>query len=77
MNLKKTRIYKDTFVGKGSQLDTALAESDKAAKKVYEETSKRYEQQYSQDARDYFAEHMKRHKQGTHACTAQHEGHVP
>lgn len=57
----KTRLYKDTYVGKGSQLDLALAESPKAAKKVYDETTQRYEQQYPQDARDYFAAHMRKH----------------
>lgn len=62
MDLSKTRRYKDTYVGKGSQLAAALEEKGNAAKKVYDETTARYQQQYSQEARDYFASHMNQGK---------------
>lgn len=52
-------MYKDVMVGKGSALATALSITDpvarsKEAKKVFNETTSRYEQQYSKEDRAWF-----------------------
>jgi hypothetical protein len=52
-------LYKDTFVAKGSELEAAIAKGPDEAKKVYDETTRRYEAQYSQADRDWFWTHQK------------------
>lgn len=55
--------YKDTTVG-SSELGRCLADgNDKEAKKVYEETTKRYEALYSEADRKWFRETQNRYNQ--------------
>lgn len=56
------RLYKDVFVVKGSQLSLALELKDggKEAAKLYAESTKRYEIQYSAEDRAWFWTHQKR-----------------
>lgn len=53
--------YRDIYVAKGSQLYAALEipnekERSVAAKKIYDETTKRYEQMYSKEDREWFSQ---------------------
>lgn len=50
------KYYKGVMVGKGSALYEALNnKDDKAAKKIFGETTERYKALYSQEDRDWFA----------------------
>lgn len=54
------RLYKDTFVAKGSALAQALdAKDDKLAKRVYDDTTASYEATYPKADRDWFFERQK------------------
>jgi hypothetical protein len=55
------RRYKDTFVGKGSDLAAALEKSEHAAKIVYEVTTANFFKLYGKDA-GWF---INKHKEGT------------
>lgn len=48
----KGQRYKDTIVGKGPALAAAIEESPAAAKKVYEETTERFDAMYPEAKRD-------------------------
>lgn len=50
--LKHLIPYKDTLAGKGSQLAAAIEESPAAAKKVYENTTARFDAMYAGAAAD-------------------------
>lgn len=48
------RAYKGTYVGKGSALAEAIEKGDAEAKKVYDETTQRFDAMYSQEDRTWF-----------------------
>lgn len=54
------RRYKDTFVGKGSALATALEKGEKDAKKVYDETTAAFVKLYGVDDAAWF---VSKHKE--------------
>jgi hypothetical protein len=54
-------LFKDTFVGKGSELEAAISSKVKgAAAKVYDATTARYEALYSADDRAFYKAHQGR-----------------
>jgi hypothetical protein len=53
------RRFKDTLVGHGSALESALAKSNSEAEKIYKETTKRYEAMHSESDRAYFSSRSK------------------
>lgn len=56
--MKNATPYKDTLAGKGSALAVAIAESPAAAKKVYEDTTSRFDAMYpgAKDDRIWFTQ---------------------
>lgn len=54
--------YKDTTVGKGSELAAALERSDAAAKHVYENTTEAFFKLYGNDATWFIAKHRENFK---------------
>lgn len=54
--MKAQIVYKNTVVGRGSQLAQALEESPAAAKKVYDATTERFDALYpgAKEDRIYF-----------------------
>lgn len=63
--MKNATKYKDTWAGKGSPLALAIEESPQAAKKVYDDTTERFDALYSKEHRIAFTQMAKEFE---HAC---------